>query len=71
MAVVVNSQRAIGIGELMNLGRTRKRDLPINLVLDRTLRPKIRAKFGGRLKALAALLSAEPGPGASQPRPIP
>ena len=47
-------QRAIGIGELMNLGRTRKRDLPMNLVLDRTLRPKIRAKFGGRLKALVS-----------------
>ncbi|MBS0254270.1 MAG: long-chain fatty acid--CoA ligase [Proteobacteria bacterium] len=46
--------RAIGIGELMNQGRNRKRDAPMNLLLDRTLRPKIRAKFGGRLKALVS-----------------
>ena len=46
--------RAIRIGELMNEGLNRRRDAPMNLVLDRTLRPKIRAKFGGRLKALVS-----------------
>lgn len=46
--------RAIGIGTLKAQGRKRLRDLPINAVIDRALRPKIRAKFGGRLKAMVS-----------------
>ncbi|MDD3797683.1 MAG: AMP-dependent synthetase/ligase [Novosphingobium sp.] len=41
--------RALSIG-----GRRRLRDLPVNIVLDRTLRPKIRQRFGGRIKALVS-----------------
>ncbi|MDE2595464.1 MAG: long-chain fatty acid--CoA ligase [Sphingomonadales bacterium] len=47
--------RALAIGEAKAArGRTRLRDLPMNLVIERTLRPKIRAKFGGRLKAMVS-----------------
>ncbi len=35
-------------------GRGRLRDKPMDLILDRTLRPKIRAKFGGRMKAMVS-----------------
>jgi len=35
-------------------GRTRLRDRPMNLLLDRVLRPKIRERFGGRMKAMVS-----------------
>lgn len=46
--------RALGIGALKAQGRTRLRDKPIDLLLDKTLRPKIRARFGGRMKAMVS-----------------
>ena len=46
--------RAMGIGTLKAKGRNRLRDRPMNLVLERTLRPKIRARFGGRMKAMVS-----------------
>jgi long-chain acyl-CoA synthetase len=46
--------RAIGIGEAKLAGRKRLRDVPMNLVLDKTLRPKIRQRFGGRMKAMVS-----------------
>ncbi len=35
-------------------GRKRLRDMPMDAILERTLRPKIRAKFGGRMKAMVS-----------------
>ena len=46
--------RALEIGELGFVGRKRLRDLPMSLLLERTLRPKIRERFGGRMKALVS-----------------
>ncbi|MDP3674615.1 MAG: long-chain fatty acid--CoA ligase [Novosphingobium sp.] len=46
--------RAMTIGETRLAGRDRRRDKPMNLILDRTLRPKIRARFGGRIKAMVS-----------------
>ena len=46
--------RALAIGELAFAGRRRLRDIPMNMVLERTLRPKIRERFGGRIKALVS-----------------
>ena len=46
--------RAMRIGEARLTGKDRRRDKPMNLVLDRTLRPKIRARFGGRMKAMVS-----------------
>ncbi|WP_408635238.1 AMP-dependent synthetase/ligase [Novosphingobium kunmingense] len=46
--------RAVGIGTLKAQGRRRLRDLPIGAVIDRALRPKIRSRFGGRLKAMVS-----------------
>jgi len=46
--------RAIGIGEHKLAGRKRLRDRPMDLILDRTLRPKVRARFGGRMKAMVS-----------------
>jgi long-chain acyl-CoA synthetase len=46
--------RALAIGEQGFTGRKRLRDLPMNLLLERTLRPKIRQRFGGRIKALVS-----------------
>jgi long-chain acyl-CoA synthetase len=43
---------ALGRRELA--GRSRLADLPLRLLLDRTLRPKIKQRFGGCLKALVA-----------------
>lgn len=56
--------RAMGIGASKAAGRGRWRDKPMDLLLDRTLRPKIRARFGGRMKAMVsggAPLSPEVG----------
>ncbi|QGN55207.1 long-chain fatty acid--CoA ligase [Novosphingobium sp. Gsoil 351] len=46
--------RAMSIGEGRLAGKDRLRDRPMNLILDRTLRPKIRARFGGRMKAMVS-----------------
>ena len=35
-------------------GNGRLRDRPMDLILEKTLRPKIRAKFGGRMKAMVS-----------------
>lgn len=47
-------ERAMGIGTLKAKGKSRLRDKPMDLILDRTLRPKIRAKMGGRMKAMVS-----------------
>ena len=46
--------RAMRIGTLKAAGTRRLRDKPIDLVIEKALRPKIRAKFGGRLKAMVS-----------------
>jgi long-chain acyl-CoA synthetase len=50
--------RALTIGEQKAKGRRggkgRLRDLPMDLILEKALRPKIRAKFGGRMKAMVS-----------------
>ena len=46
--------RALAIGALKAEGIRRLRDKPIELVIDKALRPKIRARFGGRLKAMVS-----------------
>ena len=46
--------RAMNIGEGRLTRADRLIDKPMNLVLDRTLRPKIRARFGGRMKAMVS-----------------
>jgi long-chain acyl-CoA synthetase len=46
--------RAMGIGTLKALGRQRLRDLPMDFVIGKALRPKIRARFGGRMKAMVS-----------------
>ncbi|MGH6787363.1 MAG: AMP-dependent synthetase/ligase [Novosphingobium sp.] len=50
--------RAMGIGSMKARGRRggkgRLRDKPMDLLLERTLRPKIRGRFGGRIKAMVS-----------------
>jgi long-chain acyl-CoA synthetase len=46
--------RALNIGERDYGGKKRLRDAPMRLILSRTLKPKIKAKFGGRLKAMVS-----------------
>ncbi|MEQ1497664.1 MAG: long-chain fatty acid--CoA ligase [Novosphingobium sp.] len=46
--------RALGIGSAKAQGKHRWRDKPVDLLLERTLRPKIRGRFGGRLKAMVS-----------------
>jgi long-chain acyl-CoA synthetase len=46
--------RAIAIGQAGLAGRKRLRDKPMELILERTLRPKIRQRFGGQLKAMVS-----------------
>jgi long-chain acyl-CoA synthetase len=45
---------AIGIGSRRAKGKWRPGDSVLSALLERTLRPKIRAKFGGRLKAMVS-----------------
>ncbi|MFZ1742375.1 MAG: long-chain fatty acid--CoA ligase [Pontixanthobacter sp.] len=48
--------RALSIGEhkANAKGKLRLRDRPMNLILEKALRPKIRQKFGGRIKAMVS-----------------
>ena len=46
--------RALTIGARRAQGEHRLRDKPMDLILECTLRPKIRARFGGRMKALVS-----------------
>ncbi|MES2303403.1 MAG: AMP-dependent synthetase/ligase [Pseudomonadota bacterium] len=46
--------RALGIGTRKAAGKGRLIDAPMSLILERTLRPKIRARFGGRMKAMVS-----------------
>ncbi len=45
---------ALKISEKSVEGKKRKRDLPLDFLVEKTLRPKIRAKFGGRIKAMVS-----------------
>ncbi|HYJ29139.1 MAG TPA: long-chain fatty acid--CoA ligase [Allosphingosinicella sp.] len=47
-------KRALEIGARQYEGRTPLWDRPMDLILDRTLRPKVAARFGGRLKAMVS-----------------
>lgn len=46
--------KALTIGERDYNGKGRFRDAPMRLLLSRTLLPKIRARFGGRMKAMVS-----------------
>lgn len=46
--------RALGIGAQRAQGRNRLRDRPLDFIIEKALRPKIRARFGGRLKAMVS-----------------
>lgn len=46
--------KALTIGERDYGGKGRFRDAPMKLLLSRTLLPKIRARFGGRMKAMVS-----------------
>ena len=46
--------RALLIGERASHGRKRLRDRPMDCILEHTLRPKIRERFGGRIKAMVS-----------------
>ncbi|MFV0644827.1 MAG: AMP-dependent synthetase/ligase [Sphingomonadaceae bacterium] len=46
--------RALEIGETRARGKRRLRDIPMNTILARTFRPKIRQRFGGRIKAMVS-----------------
>ena len=46
--------KALTIGERDYSGRKRLVDAPMRLILSRTIKPKIRARFGGRMKAMVS-----------------
>ena len=46
--------RALAIGTKKAAGKNRLIDRPMDFLIDRALRPKIRAKFGGRMKAMVS-----------------
>ncbi len=46
--------RALAIGTKKAAGNARLLDRPMDFIIDRALRPKIRAKFGGRMKAMVS-----------------
>ena len=45
---------ALKISEKSSDGKKRKRDKPLDFLVEKTLRPKIRQKFGGRIKAMVS-----------------
>ena len=45
---------AMGVAARRECGRRTLLDYPLDLVIERTLRPKVRARFGGRIKALVS-----------------
>ena len=45
-ALVIGGRKAAGNGRLL--------DMPMNLILEKSLRPKIRLRFGGRMKAMVS-----------------
>ncbi|WP_416833165.1 MAG: AMP-dependent synthetase/ligase [Erythrobacter sp.] len=45
---------ALKISEKSTEGKTRKRDKPLDFLVEKTLRPKIRQNFGGRIKAMVS-----------------
>jgi long-chain acyl-CoA synthetase len=45
---------AMRISEHSKEGKKRLRDKPLDFLVEKTLRPKIRAKFGGRIKAMVS-----------------
>ncbi len=45
---------ALKISDKSRDGKTRKRDRPLDFLVEKTLRPKIRDKFGGRIKAMVS-----------------
>jgi long-chain acyl-CoA synthetase len=45
---------AVSIGERKASGKRRLVDLPLDLLVGKALRPKIQAKFGGRIKAMVS-----------------
>ena len=47
-------ERAIHLGERQIAGKGALKDLPVSLLLNLTLRPKVKARFGGRVKALVS-----------------
>ena len=47
-------ERALAIGARQGRGKHRLSDKPMEFILDRALRPKIRKRFGGRIKAMVA-----------------
>ncbi|KPH57526.1 MULTISPECIES: AMP-dependent synthetase/ligase [Novosphingobium] len=47
-------EMALGIAGREQAGRRRLLDYPLDMLIERTLRPKVRAKFGGRMKALVS-----------------
>lgn len=46
--------KALSIGERDYNGRKRLRDAPMRVLLSRTIKPKIKARFGGRMKAMVS-----------------
>ena len=46
--------RALSLGEKQLAGRSRFWDKPVDFFIGKTLRPKVQAKFGGRIKALVS-----------------
>lgn len=46
--------RAVAISDRSARGKRRWRDMPMNLILERTLRPQVRQRFGGRIKAMVS-----------------
>ncbi|MEM1132417.1 MAG: long-chain fatty acid--CoA ligase [Pseudomonadota bacterium] len=46
--------KALKIGEHEAAGKKRLRDKPMNFILNRTLRPKVSQRFGGRIKAMVS-----------------
>ncbi len=53
-AIAIGTHKADGGASGDTSGRLRLRDRPMDLVLEKLFRPKIRAKFGGRIKAMVS-----------------